>query len=205
MSRAAAADMLLRKLMFNISTLEDLGRVLSSSEDFRIRLKTALSSIMGSLPVAKGGFFLYHRTDDRDGFIELAAARGVDVSPGIALPLPEAVKAFVSERLPACKEAAEVREVFEEALSATHVADAADGGLKPPRLIAAAGGLSASFDRSPGIPGSTKEKSARKGLCGGFPLSLHFVYARFGCASRSSSMRAGALCQGARSGNSRAG
>ncbi len=93
MSRAAAADMLLRKLMFNISTLEDLGRVLSSSEDFRIRLKTALSSIMGSLPVAKGGFFLYHRTDDRDGFIELAAARGVDVSPGIALPLPEAVKA----------------------------------------------------------------------------------------------------------------
>src|SRR5512138_2375033 len=86
MVRRANADLLLRKFMFNIATLEDLGKVLSSSEDFRVRLRTALSSIMGSLPVSKGGFFIYHAGEGEGGWIELAVTRGVELAPGISLP-----------------------------------------------------------------------------------------------------------------------
>jgi hypothetical protein len=92
MIRVMEKDMLLRKLMFNISTMEDLGKVLSSSEDFQVRLKTALYSIMGSLPVAKGGLFLYHPEGRRGGSIELVVTRGVDVAPGLTLPFPNAIR-----------------------------------------------------------------------------------------------------------------
>lgn len=92
MVRKNNTDMLIRKLMFNISTLEDLGKVLSSSEDFQGRLKTSLYSIMGSLPVSKGGFFFYHQNGEKGGSIELVATRGVDLAPGLSLPLPESIK-----------------------------------------------------------------------------------------------------------------
>jgi hypothetical protein len=42
----------LRKLMFNISTMEELGEVLSSRDHFRENIQTALLSLMGSVPVA---------------------------------------------------------------------------------------------------------------------------------------------------------
>ena len=37
----------LRKLMFNISTMEELGEVLSSRDHFRENIQTALLSLMG--------------------------------------------------------------------------------------------------------------------------------------------------------------
>jgi HD-GYP domain-containing protein (c-di-GMP phosphodiesterase class II) len=92
MIHVGETNMLVRKLMFSISTLEDLGKVLSSSEDFQVRLKTALYSIMGSLPVSKGGFFLHHPDGEKGDSIELMVTRGVDLAPGMTLPFPNAVK-----------------------------------------------------------------------------------------------------------------
>ena len=48
----------LRKLMFSISTMEELGEVLSSPNQFRDNLQTALLSLMGSVPVARGALGL---------------------------------------------------------------------------------------------------------------------------------------------------
>ncbi len=75
----------LRRLMFSISTMEELGEVLSSGDHFRDNLQTALLSLMGSVPVARGALLLHDR---RRGDLVLAAARGIGAQPGLRIPLP---------------------------------------------------------------------------------------------------------------------
>ena len=75
----------LRKLMFSISTLEELGEVLSSRGHFRENLQTALLSLMGSIPVACGALLLH---EPRHGRLVLAASRGTDAPPGVRIALP---------------------------------------------------------------------------------------------------------------------
>jgi HD-GYP domain-containing protein (c-di-GMP phosphodiesterase class II) len=92
------SDVLIRKLMFNISTLEDLGNVISSSEVFEERVGTALISIMGALPVAKGGILLYSGGEDGHR-LTLVASRGVEVKPGLSIPFPPVLRdAFVVDQ-----------------------------------------------------------------------------------------------------------
>lgn len=88
----------LRKLMFNISTMEELGEVLSSRDHFRENIQTALLSLMGSVPVAGGALLL---NDRRRGELVLAAARGVEVEPGLRIDLPAAAaRALLQQRRP---------------------------------------------------------------------------------------------------------
>jgi hypothetical protein len=82
---------LLRKLMFNISTLEDLGNVISSAETFEKRVRTALFSVMGALPVSRGGLFLYDNRQN-GGRLVLSASRGVELEPGLSIPLPKEIR-----------------------------------------------------------------------------------------------------------------
>jgi len=77
----------LRKLMFNISTMEELGEVLSSRDHFRENLQTALLSLMGSIPVARGALLL---RDRNSGDLVLAATRGTEARPGLRISLPAA-------------------------------------------------------------------------------------------------------------------
>jgi HD-GYP domain-containing protein (c-di-GMP phosphodiesterase class II) len=100
-------SMLIRKLMFSISALEDLGRALSSEERFEVRLRSVLSGIMGSLPVARGGLFLYRAGEPLGGWLRLAALRGMDLGPGLSLPFPREVReAFPQTGAPLpCREA----------------------------------------------------------------------------------------------------
>ena len=76
----------LRKLMFSISTMEELGEVLSSRNHFRENLHTALLSLMGAVPVARGALLLYDR---RAGALELVAVRGTEASPKLRIELPK--------------------------------------------------------------------------------------------------------------------
>jgi len=88
----------LRKLMFNISTMEELGEVLSSRDHFRENLQTALLSLMGSVPVARGALLL---RDRNSGDLVLAATRGTETQPGLRVALPaEAARALLHRRRP---------------------------------------------------------------------------------------------------------
>jgi len=88
----------LRKLMFNISTMEELGEVLSSRDHFRENLQTALLSLMGSVPVARGALLL---RDRESGDLVLAAARGTETRAGLRIPLPaEPARALLRRRRP---------------------------------------------------------------------------------------------------------
>ena len=87
----------LRKLMFSISTMEELGEVLSSRDHFRENLQTALLSLMGSVPVARGALLLRDRAqrrtgpggDARHGGPAGAARRAAGgAGPGAAAPPP---------------------------------------------------------------------------------------------------------------------
>jgi len=88
----------LRKLMFSISTMEELGEVLSSRDHFRENLQTALLSLMGSVPVARGSLLLR----DRDsGDLVVAASRGTEARPGLRIELPAApARALLRRRRP---------------------------------------------------------------------------------------------------------
>jgi putative nucleotidyltransferase with HDIG domain len=77
----------LRKLMFSISTMEELGEVLSSGSHFRENLRTALLSLMGAVPVARGALLLHL---PRRGVFVLQAARGVRAESGLELPVSAA-------------------------------------------------------------------------------------------------------------------
>jgi len=88
----------LRKLMFSISTMEELGEVLSSRDNFRENLQTALLSLMGSVPVARGALLLRDRVS---GDLVLAAARGTEARPGLRIGLPAAAaRALLRRRRP---------------------------------------------------------------------------------------------------------
>ena len=75
----------LRKLMFSISTMEELGEVLSSRDHYRENLQTALLSLMGAVPVARGALLLRDRTS---GDLVPAAMRGMETRPGLRIELP---------------------------------------------------------------------------------------------------------------------
>ena len=88
----------LRKLMFSISTMEELGEVLSSRDHFRENLQTALLSLMGSVPVARGALLL---RDRESGDLVLAATRGMEARPGLRIALPaEPARALLRRRRP---------------------------------------------------------------------------------------------------------
>jgi hypothetical protein len=88
----------LRKLMFSISSMEELGEVLSSRDHFRENLHTALLSLMGSVPVARGALLLRDRAS---GDLVLAATRGVEARPGLRISLPvDAARALLRRRRP---------------------------------------------------------------------------------------------------------
>ena len=88
----------LRKLMFNISTMEELGEVLSSRDHFRENLQTALLSLMGSVPVARGSLLL---RDRQSGDLVLAATRGTEAHHGLRIGLPaEPARALLRRRRP---------------------------------------------------------------------------------------------------------
>jgi putative nucleotidyltransferase with HDIG domain len=65
--------------------MEELGEVLSSRDHFRENLQTALLSLMGAIPVARGALLLYDR---RAGALTLSAARGTEAPPGLRIELP---------------------------------------------------------------------------------------------------------------------
>jgi HD-GYP domain-containing protein (c-di-GMP phosphodiesterase class II) len=76
----------MRRLMFSIATMEELGDVLSSHNHFHENLETALLSLMGAIPVARGALLLYDR---RRGDLEVAAVRGSSaVAAGVRLAVP---------------------------------------------------------------------------------------------------------------------
>ncbi|HEY6000517.1 MAG TPA: HD domain-containing phosphohydrolase [bacterium] len=78
----------MRRLMFSIATMEELGDVLSSHNHFHDNLQTALLSLMGAVPVARGALLLYDR---RSGELEVAAVRGSSaVAAGVRLAFPPA-------------------------------------------------------------------------------------------------------------------
>jgi len=78
----------LRRLMFSMSTLEELGEVLSARSNFRENLRTALWSLMGTVPVSRGALLLH---DARRRTLTLEVARGVTLSPGLQVPMPPPV------------------------------------------------------------------------------------------------------------------
>jgi len=87
-----------RKLMFSISTMEELGDALSSRDHFRDNLHTALLSLMGSIPVACGALLLH---EPRRGELVLVAARGTAARPGLRIALPpDAALALQHRRRP---------------------------------------------------------------------------------------------------------
>ena len=87
-----------RRLMFSISTMEELGEVLSSHNHFHENLETALLSLMGAVPVACGGLLLYDR---KRGDLELAAVRGSAVAAGLRLGFsPSLAQALWRRRRP---------------------------------------------------------------------------------------------------------
>jgi hypothetical protein len=91
-------DRQLRKLMFSISTLEELGEVFAATSHLRENLHTALLSIMGMLPVSHGAIFL-HRA--REGRLVLETGRGVRTDVGIEIPLGANVaRTLVRQRAP---------------------------------------------------------------------------------------------------------
>jgi hypothetical protein len=88
----------LRRLMFSIATMEELGEVLSSRDHFRENLQTALLSLMGSVPVARGALLL---RDRESGDLVLAATRGTEARPGLRIGLPaEPARALLRRRRP---------------------------------------------------------------------------------------------------------
>jgi len=78
------AERTLKRLLFSIATLEDLGEVLSSHQEFHDNVRMSLYSVMGSIPVARGAIFLYHRGRGR---LVLAAGRGMPLPAELVIPV----------------------------------------------------------------------------------------------------------------------
>ncbi len=74
----------LRRLMFSMSTLEELGEVLTARSHFRENIRTALWSLMGTVPVSRGALLLH---DARRRSLTLEAVRGVRLEPGLRVPI----------------------------------------------------------------------------------------------------------------------
>jgi len=85
----------LKKLLFSMSTLEELGEVLSSQQEFQENIRLALYSVMGSLPVAKGALFLFR---PRTATLALEACRGVVLPGDLDIPLTETAANLLRKR-----------------------------------------------------------------------------------------------------------
>ncbi|MFC1657112.1 HD-GYP domain-containing protein [Candidatus Moduliflexota bacterium] len=79
-------EKVLKKLLFSMSTLEELGEVLSSQQEFRENVRMSLYSVMGSIPVSKGALFLY-RPGTRAFVLE--ACRGAVLEQDLRIPISE--------------------------------------------------------------------------------------------------------------------
>jgi putative nucleotidyltransferase with HDIG domain len=88
-------DKTLKKLLFSMSTLEELGEVLSSQQEFSDNIRMSLYSVMGSLPVAKGALFLYR---PRSGALMLEVGRGVVIPGELRIPLTRAMAELLGRR-----------------------------------------------------------------------------------------------------------
>ncbi len=85
----------LKRLLFSIATLEDLGEVLSSQQEFHDNVRMSLYSVMGSLPVAKGSIFLFHRDA---GKLVLETARGLVLPSELSIPLTDSMVEILMKR-----------------------------------------------------------------------------------------------------------
>jgi putative nucleotidyltransferase with HDIG domain len=79
-----SSEKTLRKLLFSIATLEELGEVLSSQQEFQENMRMSLFSVMGSLPVSKGALFLF---DPRKRKLCLEASRGLVLNGDVQILL----------------------------------------------------------------------------------------------------------------------
>lgn len=88
-------DKTLKKLLFSMSTLEELGEVLSSQQEFSDNIRMSLYSVMGSLPVAKGALFLYRSRSDA---LVLEVGRGVVIPGELQIPLTRVMAELLGRR-----------------------------------------------------------------------------------------------------------
>jgi putative nucleotidyltransferase with HDIG domain len=85
----------LKKLLFSMSTLEELGEVLSSRQEFQENVRISLYSVMGSLPVARGALFLYR---PGAGHLVLETCRGVVLPEKVRIPITEPMTELLRRR-----------------------------------------------------------------------------------------------------------
>ena len=90
-----SSERTLKKLLFNMSTLEELGEVLSSGQEFSESVRMSLYSVMGSLPVAQGALFLYK---PRSRAMILEASRGIVLPGEVRFPVDRKVVEFLARR-----------------------------------------------------------------------------------------------------------
>jgi putative nucleotidyltransferase with HDIG domain len=88
-------DKTLKKLLFSMSTLEELGEVLSSQQEFSDNIRMSLYSVMGSLPVARGALFLYR---PRAASLVLEVGRGVVIPGDLRIPVTKAMAELLGRR-----------------------------------------------------------------------------------------------------------
>ncbi|HBG46904.1 MAG TPA: hypothetical protein DDW94_07940 [Deltaproteobacteria bacterium] len=78
------AELSLEKLLFNLSTLAELGEEITSPKDFNRVVKSALYMVMGSFSSTKGAIFQYDQ--DRDFFTPIAS-KGLGDIGGVSIKL----------------------------------------------------------------------------------------------------------------------
>lgn len=105
------AEKSLRKLLFRIATLEELGEVLGSQDEFRQSLRMSLFSVMGSLPVSRGALFLYEAGKQ---MLLPGAVRGVVLMDDLCIPLSKQMAETLGKR----RKAVVVKEASSRMLSA---------------------------------------------------------------------------------------
>ena len=74
----------LKRLMFNLSSLVDLGQEVTSSKAFNEKMKIALYVITGMFSVPKAALFSYHAGE---GQLKLRAEKGLKIAPDVSLPI----------------------------------------------------------------------------------------------------------------------
>ncbi len=74
----------LNRLMFDLSSLVDLGQEVTSSKEFNERMKSALYVITGMFSVPKAALFAYHA---ESGSLELRAEKGLRITGDLIFPI----------------------------------------------------------------------------------------------------------------------
>ena len=92
------AELSLEKLLFNLSTLAELGEEITSPKDFTRVVKSALYMVMGSFSCSKGAIFQY---DHDRGSFDPIASKGLGDIGGVRLKLgPNAISELVKHKEP---------------------------------------------------------------------------------------------------------